>query len=407
MKKRHVAFFCMPEPGHFQRLLPLISGLCSRGVRATVLTHRRFMRAVQEVGAEFFDLFLRYPLDEADAESVPVPARYVSFAGTFLEAVEREVVELRPSLIVYDTFAVVGGMVARRLAIPYVNLCAGHNVEPSRFLRMLAEDPRVRISPRCEAAVARLRERHGIADASPFSYVSLLSPFLNLYCEPPEFLTENERQPFEPLAFFGSLSGLEPNTLRRDAAKWPFEAPGRRPLTVYVSFGTVVWRYYAREALSALITITGALADVPAVTTIVSLGDADVSRDDLLALTQGNVQVATYVDQPRLLREADCFITHHGLNSTHEAIANRVPMVSYPFFWDQPALAQRCQVFDLAVPLTGTLRGKVERDQVLAALAALADRRVPLMAGLDRAYEWERCVIAGRGAVLERLIHLM
>ena len=56
------------------------------------------------------------------------------------------------------------------------------------------------------------------------------------------------------------------------------------------------------------------------------------------------------MDQWAVLGETDLFVTHHGLNSTHEAIFNRVPMLSYPFFWDQPGLAAKCQAFGIARP---------------------------------------------------------
>ena len=61
------------------------------------------------------------------------------------------------------------------------------------------------LDARIAAELSRLRDEHGLADASPFSYVSGVSPDLNLYCEPPQFLQPDERRPFEPLAFIGSL----------------------------------------------------------------------------------------------------------------------------------------------------------------------------------------------------------
>ena len=103
----------------------------------------------------------------------------------------------------------IGHVVGRLLGIPYVNVCAGHNMDPARFVPVLREDPRARDLAELPACVEVLRERHGVDDASPFSYVSGLSPFLNVYCEPPQYLTETERQVFEPVAFFGSLPPLE------------------------------------------------------------------------------------------------------------------------------------------------------------------------------------------------------
>ena len=75
--------------------------------------------------------------------------------------------------------------------------------------RAIAEtraDPRVKVSAACLAAVETLRSRYDMPDASPFSYLGGLSPYLNLCAEPPRFLDERDRPAFEPVAFFGSLA---------------------------------------------------------------------------------------------------------------------------------------------------------------------------------------------------------
>jgi hypothetical protein len=106
-------------------------------------------------------------------------------------------------LVLADSFALIGRIVAAEIGVPYVNVCSGHNVEPDRFIAQLEADPRVRLDPAATAAVEILRERYGLDDASPFSYVRGSSDTLNLYCEPPQFLDSDERAVFEPVAFSG------------------------------------------------------------------------------------------------------------------------------------------------------------------------------------------------------------
>lgn len=397
----------MPEAGHFQRLRPLVSDLVRRGIEAHVFTDRRFELEVELAGGRFVDLFAAYPLEDVDSESVPVPCRYVSFAGGYAEEIAGDLEELGPSLVIHDTFAVIGHVVGRLLGVPYVNVCAGHNMDPARFLPMLEVDPRVSISPGCRRAVEALRDRYGIEDASPFSYVSGLSPFLNVYCEPAAYLTEAERRVFEPVAFYGPLPSIEEIEARsRGCGPSWFGGTGEE-LRVYVSLGTVVWRYWAAEALDALTAISETLAKMPNARGLISLGGTERRADAIRTLSKPNVSVAGYVDQWRVLQEADVFITHQGLNSTHEAVFNLVPMVSYPFFSDQPALAERCRQLGLAVPLADSPRGPVSEEAVGAALAELATRRDSIRARLAVAREWEREVIAGRGSVVERITGLI
>ena len=77
-----------------------------------------------------------------------------------------------------------------------------------------------------------------------------MSPDLNLYCEPPEFLPACQRGPFEPLAFFGSV--CPEDATPGDARVFPLVGGSRPALRVYASFGTIVWRFFEDQALAAL-----------------------------------------------------------------------------------------------------------------------------------------------------------
>lgn len=390
--------------GHFQRLWSLIAGLTTRGVPVHVFTHAGCRDLVEKAGGRFVDLFEGHSLESADDASIPIPARSVTFAGRYGEEIARAVAALGPGLIVHDTFAVIGRVVANLLELPRVNVCAGHNAAPRRLLAELATDPRVRISERCLEAVEILKTRHGLADASPFSYVSGLSPDLNLYCEPPEFLTPEERTVFEPVEFYGSLPG--PEYPRPAPGALPLAARSERRLNVYVSFGTVIWGYYAGDALRLLRALAEALGREPGVRAVISLGGAQVPDRERDALGREGVAVTSYVDQWRILERADVYVTHHGLNSTHEAIVQGVPMLSCPFFWDQPGLARRSQELGVALPLLREPRGSLTPEDVARSLATLRETRGELAAALGRAQAWERAVMADRPRILDRLLDL-
>ena len=121
MSPRPVVFFCMVGVGHFQRLWSLIAGLVARSVPVYVFTHPVCRELVTQAGGIFVDLFEGHSLDEADATSLPIPARSVSFAGHFGDAVARAVAALEPGLVVHDSFAVIGRVVAARLGVPRVD----------------------------------------------------------------------------------------------------------------------------------------------------------------------------------------------------------------------------------------------------------------------------------------------
>ena len=387
--------------GHFQRLLPLVAGLVQRGLDVHVLTRPEGRAQAEAAGAHFFDLFTKYPLDAADAESIPLPSRLVSFAAVYAEPLIAEVAALRPALVVYDSYVVAAPLIARRLGIPYVGMRAGHAQVPARAIAETRADPRVATSAACQAAVETLRSVYGMPDASPFSYLDGLSPFLNLCAEPPRFLDESDREAFEPVAFFGSLA---PELREKGSTETPLAGHDGR-LRVYVSFGAVIWRYYAQSALAALASLADDLSERGA-RALISLGNHPASSVERRRLERPGVRVERYVDQWGALRDADLFVTHHGLNSTHEAIFQRVPMLSYPFFGDQPEMARCCQRLGLAVALADAPRAELEAPRVQRAVESVLEQREAFAARLAEARRWEIEVIAGREQVLDRVMAL-
>ncbi len=115
------------------------------------------------------------------------------------------------------------------------------------------------------------------------------------------------------------------------------------------------------------------------------------------------MRVLPYLNQMEILRESDLFVTHHGLNSTHEAIRARVPMISYPFFGDQPALARKCQELGLATALTDTLRKTVTAGDVEAAVACFLKNKSTFAAKLRAASAWEDETIDRRDHVIDKI----
>jgi len=390
----------MPERGHMQRLLPLISELVQNGLTVVVFTDGAFRAIVERAGGRHVDLFSKYSLDEADSVSRPFPCRYVSFAARYADPLLDEMRQLKPSLIIYDTFAVIGFLLGRQLGVPYINVCAGHNVTPFNGWSFLQKTGLAAPSDACVRAAETLRDRWEIKNATPFSYFAGTSPFLNVYCEPPAFLRPEEITAFEPIDFLGSLS--VPDSDRRQ----PPPAQPLDTLYVYASFGSVVWRYFEEEAVAALAAVSDAVASMGSARALISLGGYSLHANARRRLERPNVVVADFVDQWSAIQDANVCATHHGLNSTHEMIYHRVPMISYPFFWDQPALAARCHEFGLAIPVTEEVRGRVSPEDFQSAFTEIRQNSSLMTESLNRARNWEIETINARPAVIRRIIEL-
>ena len=406
-----VALFCVSMRGHWGRMAPILTGLRRRG--ATVHAYvPAWMRAeVEQAGAVFEDLYGRFDHDAVDAQTYPHGCRQLSFAAAFAEPLAAELAARGVGLIVHDAFAVLGHVLGHRLGLPAVSVRAGHNRNGRVVESVKREAPRTHIGPACLAAGDTLGA-WGLPDVTPYFYLSHLSRQMNLYSEPPEFLTADERRGFEPVAFFGSVHPERSDAARRAANSasargatdtgWP-DLPGAS--RVYVSLGTQSWEFYPDENLERLEVLAEALS-LRDVSARLTLGGHAVDDATRRRLSRPNVRVETDVDQWAVLASADLFITHHGLNSTHEAVWHGVPMLSCPLFSDQPGLAARCQELGLALPLTTTPRAPFGVDDVHAALGRLADAESDMRTRLARAQQWERDVLAGRDAVLDDLLAL-
>lgn len=368
-----------------------------------MMTHADYREEVEAVGVSHFDLFEHFSVEGADTESKPRPARYLTFAAVYGVAVAQLVSELGATLVLYDTSAAIGLAVALELDIPHVNVCAGHDGEPGRLKALLATELPCHASPAFLAALPQLHTYLGREDLSTLDFISLQSPYLNLYCEPQQFISEDTLASFSPIEFIGSQSTAEMATKRSNATPIFSNLPGRK---IYLSFGTVVFHHFRELAQQAMETIVATLADLPDVSIMVSLGEHPASAREVSCLMRPNVRVESYVDQLAVLAEADLFITHCGLNSTHEAISHNVPMIAYPFFGDQPGLASRCVELGLAVPLVERPRRPVTGNDILRALDEIDNNYAEIQQRLAQAQEWERDVIRDRGRVAERIIDL-
>lgn len=376
----------------------VIEELAAAGALVRVWTDKAFRARIEAAGAEFVDLFDPVAVDDADSRSSPRGVRGVTFAADRGRAVAAQAAAFHPDLIVHDGFAFIGRVVAHLLELPRITVTAGHAVDAAAFRAALSSDPRVSVDERCWSAVARLRDDYGIADASPFSYVADPSPWLNICKEPAEWVNERERAFLGPVAFFGALP--------RDAMARGMSEPAADGPRIYAAFGTVIWRYWTDAAVQALESVAIASASIRGARVTVGLGGAHVPETARRALVARGVAVRDFADQWAELRNADVFVTHHGLGSTHEAVACAVPMLSLPFFWDQPGLARRAQELGVALPLMeGDVRvDGLEPDAVVRGLRGIAAQRTVMRQRLLTARQWEARTITTRPQLATRIL---
>jgi MGT family glycosyltransferase len=119
----------------------------------------------------------------------------------------------------------------------------------------------------------------------------------------------------------------------REPVPFPWEKLTGKPL-IYASLGTLV---NGLEQIHK--TILAASRSLQDVQMVFSVGK-NMDPADLGPIPSNTIVVRT-APQIELLKRADLCITHAGLNTTLESLAQGVPMVAIPIGYDQPGVAAR------------------------------------------------------------------
>ena len=119
----------------------------------------------------------------------------------------------------------------------------------------------------------------------------------------------------------------------RESVPFAWEKLTGKPL-IYASLGTLV-----NGSDHVYKAILEAVAKLPDVQVVLSIG-TNVNPDDL-GLIPSNTIIVRSAPQIELLKRAALCITHAGLNTALESLAQGVPMVAIPIAYDQPGVAAR------------------------------------------------------------------
>jgi len=82
-------------------------------------------------------------------------------------------------------------------------------------------------------------------------------------------------------------------------------------------------------------------------------------------------------------------------------------MISHPSSATSPRSRRRCQELGVAMPLVGEVGAPVTPETVRSALEQVVAQRDALSAKVDTARAWELRTIAGRDAVVDRVLALV
>ena len=172
----------------------------------------------------------------------------------------------------------------------------------------------------------------------------------------------------------------------REQVPFPWEKLTGAPL-IYASLGTLVngIEHVYRAILEAV-------ERFPETQVVLSVGK-NIDPDDLRPIPS-NVIIVSTAPQIELLKRASLCITHAGLNTALEALAQGVPIVAIPIGFDQPGVAARVayhkvgefvEIGDLTAERLAQLIQKVGQDPSYRDKARYFQKVIARIQGLDLA----------------------
>jgi len=353
-----IAFFSFPAQGHVNPTLPVVGELVRRGETVAYFATSRFRAAVEDCGATFVAYPGALELPEEDPgpfdRIITTLDALLNMSSAVLDEQLGQVRELRPALIVHDSFSPWGKFVAERLEIPaavsvpsiLVNqeIVTKYGANPESDAGLTREWFE-RVDSLCSAFAARYR----VAKLAPDQWLQVYGD-LNLVYTSRLFQPRAEMFDSERFRFVGASIGR-----RSSEPPFPFERLGGERL-IYISLGTI---YGDRDRFFT--KCLEALQDGPW-KVVMAVGRKFRAAEPI----PSNFIIEAYVPQVEILQRAAVFVTHGGMNSVTEALYFNVPLIAVPQGADQFWIAARTAELGAAIvrerdASPGDLRESVER----------------------------------------------
>jgi MGT family glycosyltransferase len=333
-------FFNVPGHGHITPSLPLVAELVQRGHEIIYFATGEYRAGIEAAGASF----RAYSIIQDDyftsrGLSGSVPQKVALALITTAAEILPELLDIaraeKPDAILFDGMCPWGALVAKVLRLPSVALLAlapPTKPPPSAmfkllplFLPLIFRDFGAGLEANRRAKA--LTEKY---DLPPFSY-----GFPGILSNTGDISVSYTSRYFQQFADTLSDSFRFVGwTLNESPANGEFSLErlqGRR--LIYVSLGTL-----NNEDAAFFKTCIEALADSESF--VIMTTGKRISPESFGVLPE-NVAIYDWVPQVEVLKHADLFISHGGLNSIHDSMYLRVPMLLVPQQEEQTLNAMR------------------------------------------------------------------
>ncbi|HEY1011385.1 MAG TPA: macrolide family glycosyltransferase, partial [Herpetosiphonaceae bacterium] len=327
--------FSLPAHGHVNPTLPLMAELARRGERIICYANEPFRRSIEAAGAIYRAYAEAGSFDPNASLGGPfgLMARSAELAEQMLPGLLADVEAERPDYLLIDSMCLWGNLVQQITGLPAIASYSSFAMHPKMFGALRGDNPGpplgdmlrgLPLLARYWRICRRIDRRHGTKTPGPAGFFGTSQQLNLIYTS----------RMFQPLAaeFDERFAFTGPSVAERhDAGDFPLDALGA-PL-IYISLGTIF-----NDALpfyrACFDAFGGSRHQI-----VLSVGQTI----DLAALGEppANFVVRRHVPQLEILRRADLFVSHGGMNSASESLLYGVPLLVVPQIGDQFFVAAR------------------------------------------------------------------
>jgi len=329
-----VLFINGGSEGHINPTIGVVQELISRGEEVVYFCIEDFRERIEKTGAtvrtfddqKFIKAFISggrdYLLERVNGllltSDIVIP--------NVLEQIKGEHFDY----IIHDSMFGCGRLLTQILKLPAINSCTSFAQSKASFDKMLeqfsTEVPTEIVKPindKFQSLTAMVKEKYDVEIQSPYEVFCNPAPLTIVY-------TTREFQP-DGEAFDQTYKFVGPSiSSRLTQENFDFTAI-QESNPIYISLGTVF-----NQSIDFYKLCFEALGNTDH-TIVMSIGYRAQISD--LGEIPKNFIVKNYVPQTDVLQYTKLFITHGGMNSTHEGLYYGVPLIVIPQSADQPIIA--------------------------------------------------------------------
>jgi len=314
--------------GHVNPTIGLVKELMNRGEKVTYISSEEFREKIEKTGAKFKGI-----KNLSNSKDSKPPLETIGRFKEMLEEILEFVFNTKEKFdyIIYDSVFIIGNEVGRVLNIPTIcSITTFATNESTNIFSDLFKQVAPRIQPLLTSSVylnfvKNLQEKYDIKFPSISTAVGGTG-MINIVYTSKYFQIYGE-------SFDESFKFIGPSIAdRNEDMSLSLETNDKKKL-IYISLGTIF-----NNSIEFYENCFKAFDNMD-VKIIMSIGkNIDVNTFKSIP---SNFVVRNYVSQLEILKQADVFITHGGMNSTNEGLYYDVPLVLIPQFADQPFVAKR------------------------------------------------------------------